>query len=189
MVRAESESRIDEEVNRGMGAQIQQYLLDNTDFEVPPGLSSRQTDRIVQRRRVEMQRRGVPEAEVDKQADELQTQAREEAANQLKLLFILEQIAEQFEIDVSEEEINGQLAQIAQSSGRRLDRVRDEMMRRDGLQSVYMTIRDEKCIARLLKDAKIDEVTPEEAQQSADAEAGDDAKATDQAGEDLADET
>ncbi len=188
MIRAESESRIDQEIQRGMRAQVRQYLLDNTQLDIPPGLSSRQTARAVQRRVVELQRQGVPDSEVQKHIDELETSAREQVASESKMFFILEKLAEQFDVDVTEEEINGQVAQIAQASNRRLDRVRDELMRRGALQSLYVTLREEKCIDRLLGDAKVAEVTPEQAEAEQQAAQGA-AAGKDQADGDLADET
>ncbi len=195
MVRAESESQIDHEVRQGMRAQIRQHLADNVELEIPAGLSSRQTDRVVQRQMVEMQRRGVPEAEIEKNLDQLQASAREVAANELKMFFVLEKLAEELEVDVSEEEINGQVAQIAQASGRRFDRVRDELMRRGALQSLYLSIRDEKCIDRLLQDAEVTEVSQEQAEEGQPKakpkrkKKGGKAKKKDKAGDDLADET
>lgn len=188
MIRAESESRIDQEIQRGMRNQIRQYLADNTELEVPPGLSSRQTQRAVQQRMIDMQRQGVPEAEIEKHLDELQTTAKEQAANEIKMFFILEKLAEQFEFEVSEDEINGQIAQIAQSSGRRFDRVRDELMRRGGVEALYVNIRDEKVIDRLLQDAEITEVEPE-ADEEEGASEEPKKKAKKDEGDDLSDET
>ncbi len=165
MIRAESESRIDQEIQRGMREQIRQYLADNTDFDVPAGLSSRQTQRVVQQRLVDMQRQGIPEAEVEKRLDELQTTAQEEAAADIKMFFILEKLGEEFDINVTEDEINGQVAQIAQRTGRRFDRVRDELSRRGGLQALYISLREEKVIDRLLQDAEVTEVSQEEAEE------------------------
>jgi trigger factor len=177
MVRAQSESRYDQEIRRGMRGQISQYLIDNTKFEIPPALGSRQTERVVARQLVELQRQGVPDAEIQKRADELRTTAREQAAVELKLFFVLEKLAEQFDIDVSEDELNGQVAQIARAQGRRFDRVRDELMDRGTLQALYVSIRDDKVLDRLLDDAKTTEVTPEQADKEAKAK-GDLADAT-----------
>jgi len=162
MIRAQAESRMDQEIRRGMRAQVGQYLVDNTKLEIPPVLGSRQTERVVAGQMIELQRQGVPEAEIEKQLDELRTTARERAVVELKMFFILEKLAEQFEIDVTEDELNGQVAQIARSSGRRFDRVRDELANRGAIQALYLSIRDDKVLDRLLEDAQITEVTPEQ---------------------------
>ena len=106
---------------------------------------------------VELQRQGVPEAEIEKHADELRTGARAQAVAELKLHFILEQIAETLDIDVTEEEINGAIAAMAQAYNRRFDRVRDELAKNNGVESLYLELRDEKCLDRVLETAKITE--------------------------------
>ncbi len=156
-VKSQMESQLDEELKRGMREQVRQYLLDNIKIDLPEGLSSRQTERTAARRAVELQRQGVPLAEIEKHADELRTSAQEEAARELRLFFILEEIAEKLEVEVSEEEINGQIASIARSYNRRFDRVRDELARNNGITMLYLEIRDDKCIDKLIESAKVTE--------------------------------
>ena len=66
-------------------------------------------------------------------------------------------IADELEVSVSEEEINGAIATIAQRRGRRFDRVRDELNRGGGLENLYLQIRDEKIMDRLIQNAEITE--------------------------------
>ncbi|MFH1420065.1 MAG: trigger factor [Planctomycetota bacterium] len=160
-VKERMEGQLEAEIKRGLRNQVRKHLVDSTKLDLPEGLSSRQTERAVHRRMIELQRRGVPAAEVEKHADELRTGAREEAIEELKLHFILEEIAEKLEIEVTEEEINGQIAAMAQTYNRRFDRVRDELAKDNGIESLYLEIRDEKCIDRILEKAKITETTPE----------------------------
>ncbi|MFQ5428955.1 MAG: trigger factor [Phycisphaerae bacterium] len=159
-VRSQMEVRLEQEIRRGMRNRVREHLLENTKLEVPEGLSSRQTERVISRRLVELRRQGVPESEIDKHADALQTSAREQVAAELKLHFILEEIAEKLDIDVTEEEINGQIAAMARAYNRRFDRVRDELAKRDGLMSLYLDIRSEKCIDKILENAAITETKP-----------------------------
>ena len=156
-VREQMESRLEAEIRRGMRNQICKWLLDNTKLDLPEGLSSRQTERAVARRTLELQRRGLPQAEIDKRADALRTSTREETVAELKLYFILEAIAEKLDIEVSEEEINAQIAAMARAYNRRFDRVRDELFKNNGIESLYVQIRDEKCLERILDTAKITE--------------------------------
>lgn len=156
-VKSQMESQLDEELKRGMREQVRQYLLEKTNIDLPEGLSSRQTERTAARRAVELQRQGVPLAEIEKHADELRTSAQQEAVRDLKLFFVLEEIAEKLEIEVSEEEINGQIASIARSYNRRFDRVRDELARNNGITMLYLEIRDDKCIDQLLEKAAVTE--------------------------------
>lgn len=160
-VKGQMETRLEDEIRKGMRNQIREYVLEKTELELPEGVSSRQTERAAARRMVELRRQGVPPDEIEKNADKLRTSAKEETVQQLKLFFILEEIAEKLEIEVSEEEINGQIASIARAYNRRYDRVRDELSQNNGLLSLYLELRDEKCIDRLLETATITESKPD----------------------------
>jgi trigger factor len=159
-IQANLEARLDQQVRSAMRDQLYRYLLDNTSFDVPPDLSQRQTERVVNRRMLELLNQGVPETEVNKQLDQLRTTAGEQAAQDLKLFFVFQKIAEHLEVDVSEEEINSRIAQIAQSYNRRFDRVRDDLMRRGGMSEIYVTLREQKCVDRLLEQANVVDAEP-----------------------------
>jgi len=150
------------EIQRGLRGEMRKYLLENTKLDLPEGLSSRQTERAILRTVVDLSRRGVPEAEISKHADELRTSAKEQAILELKSYFIMEAIAEKLEVDVTEEEINAQIAEMSRAYNRRFDRVRDELARNNGIESLYLEIRDEKCVDKLLETAKIIEKPAEE---------------------------
>lgn len=156
-VKQDLESRFNEVVRGALRGQVYEYLLENTQFDLPEGISSRQADRAVMRRVLDLRRQGVPDAEINKHIDELRTSARDEAARQLKVDFIMESVAEQRDVHVSEEEVNAQIAQIAARYNRRFDRVRDDLSKGEGLSSLYLHIRDEKIIDALIADAEITE--------------------------------
>ena len=155
------ESQKHEEVRHQRKDQVYKYLLDNCKLELPERMSQQQTSRIVARRMLEMARRGVPESEVEKHADAIRTGAESDSAKDLNLHFIFERIADEWEIDVSEDEINGQIAAIARRQNRRFDRVRDDLMRNNSLQPLYVHVRDEKIVDRILEKATIVESSSE----------------------------
>jgi len=160
-IKGNLEDQIDRNTSRMMQEQIGDYLIEKTNIEIPEGLSQRQTERSVDRRRMEMLQLGMPATEVDKAVDEMRSAARDQVLRDLKLFFVLEKIADDLEIDIREEEINGAIAQIAARSGKRFDRVRDELSKGDGLGTLYMRIRDQKVLDRLLEDAEVTEAKPE----------------------------
>ena len=157
-VRSLLESELDRTIKRKMYDQVGLYLLDHTNFEIPEGLSQRQTDRSVGRRMMEMLQSGVPQTEIERARDEMRAKAHDQVVRDLKLYFILERIAEDREIDVNEEQLNAAISQIARRTGKRFDRVRDELSKRDGLTTLYLQLRDEKVLAALVADAEVTEV-------------------------------
>lgn len=157
-MRSMLESRLGEVVNRSLHEQLGKYLVDNTEIEIPEGLSQRQTDRSLGRRMIEMYQAGLPEVEVEKRVDELRVSAKDQVAFDLKLFFILEKISEDMDIVLPEEQLNAAIAQIAQRANKRFDRVRDELSKGDGLTTLYLQLRDSKVLDQLLADASVTEV-------------------------------
>lgn len=156
-IRGNLESRLDETVKERMREQIGDYLVDQTAMEIPEGLSQRQTERSVSRRMIEMYQADVPPAEVEKRADEMRASAKGQAIRDLKLFFILEKIAEEREIEVSEEEINGAIAGMARRFNMRFDRMRDELSKDNRLMTLYLQMRDTKILTQLLEEAEVTE--------------------------------
>jgi len=156
-IRQQMEGQLESEIRRGQQNQICKWLIDNIKLDLPEGLSSRQTERAVARRALDLQREGISQAEIEKKLDELRTSAKEDTATELKLYFILEAIAEKLDIEVSEEEINAQIASMARAYNRRFDRMRDDLFKSNRIESLYIQIRDEKCLDQILKNAKVSE--------------------------------
>lgn len=153
-IRARLEGERDEMIARAKKAQIEEYLLKHTELELPQEFSARQTARAVMRHVIDMQQRGVPAADIEAQIDALRTSAKEQVASDLKLGFILEKVADELGITVVDEEVNSQIARIAQVYRRRFDRVRDELQQGGLLNQLVEQIRQDKCVERLLEDAK-----------------------------------
>lgn len=156
-VRDDMTSRIGTEIERGLRGQVQKYLLEKVPFELPERLSDRQIGQVVARKMYDLYNQGVPATEVEKRMDELKTTARETAVRDLKLAFIMEKMAEKAEVDVTEAEMNGYIAELARREGRRFDRVRDDLIRQGGATSLYLSLRDQKILDQVVAKAKITE--------------------------------
>jgi trigger factor len=111
--------------------QIYQYLLDNTNFDLPVDIVAEHSATLLKRQYVNLLMRGLPRQQVDEQMEQLRASSEEKAKQQFKVFFIIDKIAEKLGIEVSEEEINGQIAQLAIQQNRRPERMREEM-ERDG---------------------------------------------------------
>ncbi|MBS3820482.1 MAG: trigger factor [Phycisphaerae bacterium] len=155
-------ARVDTEIQRSLRDQVCAYLIENTQFDLPAGVVSRHTQRLVQRRFVELLQRGVPRERIEENLAELQAAAEEEATANLKLSFILGKIADEEDIEVSDAEINSRVAQMAAQYGRRPERLRQELTADGSLEQVAISIREEKALDKLLEDARITEVKPED---------------------------
>jgi trigger factor len=152
--------RVRYDVQESMRQQVHNYLLSNVWLNLPAKLSQRQAERVVQRRQVELMMRGVPEAKIPDQLEALKSGAQDEAAKELKLFFIMQKIAAEQGVDVSEGELNGRIAVIAAQTGRRPEKVRQEMSADGSLMNLYVQMREQKAVDKILETAQVEEVDP-----------------------------
>lgn len=150
--------RIEYDVQQSMREQINRYLLENVQIELPTKLSDRQTDRIVQRRTMDLLMRGMPEDKVADAIEKLKEGAKEEGTRELKLFFILQKIAQQENVDVDEAELNGRIALLAAQKGERPERMKQEMSKDGQLQNLYVQMREQKAVDKILETALVEEV-------------------------------
>jgi trigger factor len=124
-------------------------------------LVAEQAATVLKRQYVNLMMRGLSREQIDEQMEQLRASSEEQAKEQLKTFFVMDKIADKFEIDVSEEEINGHIAELAIHQGQRPERMKEEMTRNGSLAQFRLEIRQSKCIAKLLESAKITEKEPE----------------------------
>jgi trigger factor len=170
LIREDMEAERDRLIERAKREQVVDYLLEQVPMDLPDQLSARQTNRAVLRRVIDLQQRGVPQSDIEAHIDELRTSAKEEVARSLKLDFIMEKVAEQLEVAVTDEEINSEIARMARMYNQRFDRVRDNLHSRGLLAQLAEQIRQDKCIELLLGGAELQEVSADEGEKPDDAE-------------------
>lgn len=146
-----------------MNEQVHEYLNEHVKIDLPADVVADQSLAILQRQYANMLIRGVSKEDANQQMDQLRASSEEQAKQQLKMFFIMDKIAQKFEIQVSDEEINGHIAQIAAYRGRRPEKMREEMMRDGSLANFTLQVREEKCIEKILEKAKISDVAAEKA--------------------------
>ena len=157
-LREQMEEKIHDDVQQAMREQIYRYLLDNTKIDLPNKLSDRQTDRIVSRRAVDLLMRGMPREQVNMNVERLRHGARDDAMRELKLFFILQKIAADQNVNVDESELNGRIAMLAAQRDTRPEKLKQEMAKDGSLATLYIQMREQKAVDRLLEQAQIEEV-------------------------------
>jgi trigger factor len=148
-------------------AQVLEKLGEQIDFELPEGLTGRQTARVLARQRMELSYRGLPEEKIEKELAETRAGSEEETRKQLKQFFIVEQAGKDLNVEVTEAEVNGRLSMMAMQQGRRLEKLRQEMRKRGELSQVYLQIREQKTLDAILEKVKVTEVAGESTPDSA----------------------
>ncbi len=156
-VRKNLENRAEREQQAQMHDQLREYLLEHVELELPPGVTGRQTERLLHREMMELAYRGVPMEEIEQKIAEMRASSEEEARKQLKEFFILEAAAEQLDIEVTEAELNSRIALLAIQQGRRPEKLRQEMQRNGELEYLYLQMREQKTLDAILQKAAVTE--------------------------------
>lgn len=157
-LREQLQQRVKRDIERTMRAQVVAFLMDNTTVTIPSKLSKKQSERVVSRRAVDLMLRGIPRAEVEANIERLRTGAEEEASKELKSFFVLQKLAEQESVDVSEGELNGRIAEVAAQDGRRPEKLKQDMAKDGSLSDLYIRMREEKAIDKVIGQAEIEDV-------------------------------
>jgi trigger factor len=157
-LREQMEEKIHADVQQNMREQVNQYLLANTQVDLPAKLSDKQTDRLANRRAIDMMMRGVPRDQVEANIERLRHGARDEAIRELKLFFILQKLANEQGVDVDEPELNGRIAMLAAQRETRPEKLKQEMSKDGSLANLYIQMREQKAVDNVLEKAKIQEV-------------------------------
>jgi len=164
-IRMALEQRRDQEVADAMRQQVNEYLVDTIDFQLPEKMSAAQVSRSLERARMDMLQRGMSEEEVEQRLAEMRSTSEEDTRRQLKLMFLLHKLADELEIQVSEEEINGRITQLASRHGVRPEQLRQNLAQRNALTQVAMQIREQKASDRVVAQAKVEDIPVEQWQE------------------------
>jgi trigger factor len=157
-LREQMVERINFDVANAMREQVYRHLLDNTPIDLPTKLSDRQEQRIVSRRAMDLRMRGMQPDQIAANIEKLRTGAKDEAVRELKLYFILEKIAADQGTDVGEDELNGRVAMLAAQQGVRPEKLRQQMAKDGSLANMYVQMREQKAVDKLLETSQIEEV-------------------------------
>jgi trigger factor len=165
-LRQQMVERINYDVQQSMREQVNKYLLDNVQIELPTKLSDRQADRVVNRRAMDLMMRGIPREQIEANLEKLSGGAKDEAIRELKLFFILQKIAADQNVDVDEAELNGRIAMLAAQRGRRPEKMKQEMSKDGSLANLYVQLREQKAVDKILETAELEEVDVKDEQHS-----------------------
>ncbi len=161
-VRLALEQRRDSEQRAAMREQIYEHLIRAIDFPLPEKLSESQITRTLHRQRLELLHQGVDAEEVERRLAEYRSESESLAKNRLKLLFILAKIADQFGVQVANQEVNAAIAAMAVRRGERPEALRSQLEQNGLINEVALQIREHKTADQIISRAVITDVSAEE---------------------------
>lgn len=142
-------------------------LTDNASFELPTDLVRRQTTRELQRKILELRRSGFAEDQVRGYVNAIRQNAQAETEVALREHFILEQIAEELNLEADAADYDNEIELIAQQSGEPARRIRSRLEKAGQMDALRNQIVESKVIEAIIAEAK---VTEEKLQSKADDE-------------------
>ncbi|HYD00125.1 MAG TPA: trigger factor [Phycisphaerales bacterium] len=166
--RQEQRVKIDQQV--AMRTQLAKHLLEEVKMDLPQRLTADQIGRNMERRRLELLYRGVDAAKIEENLAELRAASTFDAVRDLKLFFILDKAAEELGVKVTENEINGRIAQMAQERNERPEKLRQQLMQSNMIGGVYNQLREHKTMDAIIAKANVTELPLDEYNKQVEAE-------------------
>ena len=147
--RFESEGRVRDELMAG--------LLGAHKFELPESLVEYQTNQLLQSTVRDMIRHGLDPRNEQFDWERLRESARARAEDELRGSMLLERIADEEKIDVTDEEVDEEIKSIAEATRQTPDQVRDALTKQGGATSIADRLRSRKALDLLVEKANVTE--------------------------------
>ena len=157
-VRAELEKQAEYYQNQLLREQITKKLTADANWELPPALVRRQTERELQRRVLELRRNGFTDDQIRSVINGMRRNAEDQTQGALREHFVLEKIAESLSIEPSEKEYDEEIEQIADQSDLSARQVRAKLERSGQMDALRNQILERTVISRIVEAGKVKEI-------------------------------
>ena len=159
-VRTDLENELSSKNNRSVRNQIVEALLAQTKFDLPETVVANETRNVVYDIVRENQQRGMPPDIIEKEKEKIYSSAAAGAKNRVKAAFLFGKIADQENIQVTQEDLLGRISQLAQMSQTTPDKLIKDLQKRNGIQQLAEQIRNEKVVDFLQQHAALEDAKP-----------------------------
>ena len=158
-VRLALEQQRDEDQGGAMREQMLKAVTAAVEMELPEKASGRQIASDLERIQMELMSKGMPAEEVEEKLAEVRDRSAAQTVDRLKTWFILQRIAGDEDINVSEQEINSRIATIAMRQGMRPDKLRADMVKNDRIMQLAGSIRERKSADHMVAQATVTDIS------------------------------
>jgi trigger factor len=135
--------------------QAARFLLDKTEFDLPQSVVEQETKlavrSIVQRSAMQ----GATQEQLEEQKEDILNAATHTSTERVKLGYILSRIADEEGLEVSDDEVEKRIEEMAAGYGMPPEQFRSELEKRNGVEHLSSDIRAEKTLALLVEIAKV----------------------------------
>lgn len=150
--------QLEHEQHQRARRQITEKLTVAANWELPPGLLKRQSERELRRAVMELQRSGYSNDDIVAHMNVLRQNSATSTAQALKEHFILEKIAEIESIEDEQVDYDMEIALIASQSGQSPRRIRAQLEKSGEMDILRNQIIERKVISQIMENAQFTEV-------------------------------
>ena len=157
-VREELERQLNYHQQQRTRSQITELLTADANWELPPQLLRRQSQRELQRSILELQASGFPDEEIRRHINRLQQNLLGSTEKALQEHFILERIAEDNDLDATPEDIEREILIIAMQQQTSPRAVRAQLEKRGDMDALRNQIIERQAIELITEEANFTEI-------------------------------
>jgi len=165
-VRSDLEQQVKNESDNRMRAELLRKLVEAHQFELPERLVQHQTEHRLEQVVRDMIGQGIDPRNPELQWDKARESLQEQASYDLRSSLLLEHIAEQEKLDVTDQEVDDEINAIADASRQTPDQVRAILTKQGGESSIAGRLRNRKALDLLVANARVTEEEWSEEEQS-----------------------
>jgi trigger factor len=150
--------RLEYQQRQSARTQVMEHITAATSWELPPDLLRRQAHRAMARKIMEMRADGISDEEIQGRRRLLEQDILQSTAQALKEHFVLQKIAEDEKIDVTDDDLNEEIERIAEQDRESPRRVRARLEREDLLDALAAEMIERKALDLILDSAEYEDV-------------------------------
>ena len=154
-VRKDLENELKYAQSKAIRAQTIRALLGRVNFDLPESAVASETRNVVYDLVRQNTQRGVGRELIEQQKDEIYSAAAVNAKERVKLAFVLQRIAEQEKITVTQDDAVKRCQQLAMMYQMPLDQFLKDLQKRNGVNEIYDQVLQEKVLELIEKNAII----------------------------------
>ncbi|WP_437228703.1 trigger factor [Planctomicrobium sp. SH661] len=148
------ERQVKYEQRQSCRRQVLEQITDSANWDLPEELVSKQVDNALRREILEMQQAGFTSKEILARENELRQRSLTMTRKNLKEHFVLDRLAEEEKIEVTEADINAEIGMMAMQRGENPRRVKARMAKSGMLDNLFAQIRERKAVDVILDSAE-----------------------------------
>jgi trigger factor len=154
-IRADLERREKRKADGDFKDALIKAALARNDFEVPPSLVERTIDNMLESTVERFSRMGLDVAQLDLDVARLRADLREQALLQVRGSLLLDAVAEAEKIEVGAEDVQAELARVAEEAGVPVGKVQQQMRSAEARAALHTRVREEKALSLLAEAASV----------------------------------